>query len=386
MTSIGSARALALALLFVVSLAGDVRADGTFHSGGVGYCGGCHMSHEDPSVTGGPNLLRRANATDTCLVCHATDDGNTWGGTPLAPGPIFGGGSFIFLTEDNINDGPGGGDPINWIAGDHAGHNVISIQYGVSVDPDYTTSPGGTYPSQHLTCTSCHDPHNKAGNYRMLYARTSPASQSDGYLFSYDADPPEAAGIPLDGPPESRTNHAAYQDRWTQWCEACHAGIHRGGGGGGGGGDPAPTSTSGTGGIVNIASSAPAGGDGSSFLHRTDGRLSGNARDMYDAYDGTGFDTTGDPGQSYIPEVALQFPLATTSFSGPTPQESELSCLTCHRAHASSAPGALRWDPNIATWFDEGRESNSYPIPNPYVTTADQAQRPLCDKCHGTGN
>jgi hypothetical protein len=314
-------------------------------------------------------------------VCHATDDGNTWGGSLTVPGPIFGGGSFIFLTEDNINDGPGGGDPINWIPGHRAGHNVVSIQYGVTADPNYGTSPGGSYPAQFLTCTSCHDPHNKAGNYRMLYARNSPASQSSGYAFAYDVDPPVAVGIPLDGPPESRTNHAAYNDRWTQWCEACHTGIHRGGSGG----PPAPSGTSGTGDVLNLAPTAPGGGGAASFRHRTDGRVSGSVRTMYDAYDGTGFETSGDPNQSYIPEVALQFPAATPSFAGPTPQEAELSCLTCHRAHASSAPSALRWDPNIATWFEEGRISNSYPLPNPYRTTADQAQRPLCDKCHGTG-
>ena len=73
----------------------------------------------------------------------------------------------------------------------------------------------------------------------------------------------------------------------------------------------------------------------------------------------------------------------TTTFTGPTPSDAEVTCLSCHRAHASSAPHAGRWDFNIATWADEGITSGSYRIPNPYETTSGNAQRGLCEKCHG---
>ena len=54
-------------------------------------------------------------------------------------------------------------------------------------------------------------------------------------------------------------------------------------------------------------------------------------------------------------------------------------CLTCHRAHASSGPNAGRWDFNITFLSEDGLESGSYPLPDPY---ADPAQRSLCNKCH----
>ena len=70
--------------------------------------------------------------------------------------------------------------------------------------------------------------------------------------------------------------------------------------------------------------------------------------------------------------------------TGPANNTSRMMCLSCHRAHASSAPYAGRWDFNIQTWADEGMLSGSYPIPNPYpIVGPDQGQ--LCEKCHGTG-
>jgi len=299
----------------------------------------------------GPNLLRGANATDTCLLCHETGAGNTWGGSLLAPGPVFGGGSFIFLLEDNLNDGSGGGDPLNWIPGNHAGHNVVSPTRGVGADPDHATAPGGTYPSVHLTCTSCHDPHDKGGNFRMLYGSNSPASASDGYAFSFGVPAPQAVGIDVEGSPESRTNHTGYRSGWTDWCAECHDRFHDAG-------NPA-------------------------FEHPVRDNLGGTERSNYDRYDGTGFWTSGDPVTSYIPQATYQSASATTSYTGPTPSDAQVTCMSCHRAHASSGPHAGRWDFGIATWASEGIVSGSYPIPNPYETTAGPDQGRLCEKCHG---
>ena len=56
--------------------------------------------------------------------------------------------------------------------------------------------------------------------------------------------------------------------------------------------------------------------------------------------------------------------------------------MTCHRAHATSAMDAGRWDFNVSLLVDDGRESGSHRIPNPY---GDPAQGPLCQKCHASG-
>jgi hypothetical protein len=54
-------------------------------------------------------------------------------------------------------------------------------------------------------------------------------------------------------------------------------------------------------------------------------------------------------------------------------------CLTCHRAHASSAADAGRWDFQVTLLHEDGAESGSYQIPDPYASTN---QRSLCNKCH----
>ena len=56
-------------------------------------------------------------------------------------------------------------------------------------------------------------------------------------------------------------------------------------------------------------------------------------------------------------------------------------CASCHRAHASSAVSAGRWDFSVTFLFEDGDESGSYEIPNPYPAVGN-SQRSLCNKCH----
>jgi hypothetical protein len=56
-------------------------------------------------------------------------------------------------------------------------------------------------------------------------------------------------------------------------------------------------------------------------------------------------------------------------------------CLTCHRAHASSAQYAGRWDFQVTFIHEDGDESGSYEIPMT-GNYADLNQRSLCNKCH----
>lgn len=48
------------------------------------------------------------------------------------------------------------------------GHNVASSANNVEADPLLTSAPGGTFRSDRLGCTSCHDPHGN-DSFRMLY-------------------------------------------------------------------------------------------------------------------------------------------------------------------------------------------------------------------------
>ena len=85
---------------------------------------------------------------------------------------------------------------------------------------------------------------------------------------------------------------------------------------------------------------------------------------------------------SYIPEVAFEdAAMTTTSTAGPT-AASEVSCISCHRAHATSAPNMGRWDFVVSLLEEDGVESGSRAIPNPYAATSATTQRSLCNKCH----
>jgi len=298
-------------------------------------------------------LLGGASASDVCLNCHARGSGQLWGSNPLLPGPQLGGGSFVFLTEGNLNDGPLGADPRNWIPGHAAGHNVIAASVGGVPDPLHQTAPGGTYSAAALGCTSCHDPHGKGGHFRLLYGSDSPPSRSNGYLFQFGTPAPEATGINLPGPAESPAHHTAYLSGVSAWCGNCHGRYHE-------------------------------AGSGSSFSHPPDAVLSPAVVRVYDSYRGTGY-YDGKGSDSFQPLAPYEAPGTATDTTGPTPSNAKVMCLSCHRAHASSGPGSGRWDFKIGVWQEEGVNSGSYPIPNPYASTAGPGQKGLCEKCHGAG-
>ncbi len=189
-------------MLVVVSLAFLTLFSGAafaFHDGGVAYCGGCHTMHNsnngllvDPAhPNGNAYLLKFSSATDLCLSCHATSRGAVWGTDPLNPPAEKGAGNFVFLTEDNINDGHGGAT--SPIPGRAAGHTVNSPARGVGPDGTLITAPGGTFPANRLECSSCHDPHGNQ-NFRLLYGVgpvqvnltnfVNPAPDADGNSYN----------------------------------------------------------------------------------------------------------------------------------------------------------------------------------------------------------
>jgi predicted CXXCH cytochrome family protein len=312
-----------------------------FHEQGVAGCDGCHTMHnsrDDAPVGSGPGaaLLRAETATEVCLLCHETSHGAVLGSDPLNPPPELGAGSFTYLLEDDLNDATG--DPAS-IGGYRAGHSIVVPSRHLDTDPERPFSPGGSYPSDQLGCTSCHDPHGST-DFRMLRGE-GPAP--GGFVFV--APPPAADGIDPDTDVESPTRHTAYRSGWSEWCANCHAHVHE-------------------------------GPDG--FVHPTDAELESTS-DTYNAYDGPSNPDGGSYATAYVPEVPFEDPSSTVDgTTGPT-ASSRITCLTCHRAHATSAPAALRWDPNVLRLSDDGLASLSYPIPSPY---ADPEQRALCVKCH----
>ena len=329
-----------------------------FHEEGASNCGGCHtIGAKEADMVGDqsqhPFLLLRSTPSDVCLTCHATELGAVFAEDVLSPSPEKGGGNFIFLLEENLNDVADQADSVSWISGDAAGHNINATEHGLGTDGTLSHAPGGTFRSDWLSCTSCHDPHGNA-NFRMLHG--SGSIQARLYHFTNAA--PEAEGISLEFGSESNGNHTAYKSGMSQWCANCHSDFHNTG---------YPT-----------------------ILRHPSGKEIGAAiASAYGSYNGTSDPYGGMRATAYLAEVPFEdnSPEHTTSSTmGPT-ASSRIMCLTCHRAHASSAPDAGRWDFSVTFPADDGRRSGSYALLNPY----DKSQRSLCNKCHikdakGTGD
>lgn len=346
---------LIIAILAVIALPWTSAL--AFHDDGVADCAGCHTMHNsengaliDPNSPGGNEyLLRDASASDVCLTCHGSSTSRgVWGTSPTTPLNQHGGGDFIFLTEDNVNDGHGGAS--SPIPGRAAGHNVIAPSKSSGVDPVLAQAPGGTYPSAALGCTSCHDPHGNM-NFRLLYG----AGHVEAGNWNFANAAPVAQGITLSSSAvESNTNHTAYQSGMSAWCANCHGDYHA---------------------------------NNTDLVHPSGENLGGSVAQTYNLYNGTANQTGGNPATAYLAAVPFEDPTAATnSTAGPT-ASSKVSCISCHRAHASSAANIGRWDFQVTFLDEDGVESGSYRIPDPYNNVN---QRSLCNKCHnkdaGDGN
>lgn len=331
----------------VVALTIHAASVAAFHDGGVAECGGCHVLHNsrdgrpvDPGPGNNYQLLQ-GSASDVCLMCHARDAGAVLGSNPLVPPPEKGAGNFVFLLEDNLNDGPDGRSAP--IPGAAAGHNLVAPAHGLAADFRHAVAPGGTFPSRELGCTSCHDPHGRAG-FRMLHG---PGPVQDG-LALFTAPAPVAIGIDLLTGQEGRDDHTGYREGMSRWCGNCHGRFHDEG-------DP-------------------------DFEHPVDETLDSDERDQYNRYDGDDNPRGGSQASAYLSEVPFEDAAADSGSRRGASLSSRIMCLSCHRAHASSAPAAGRWDFNVSRLADDGVVSGSWALPNPYGPS----QGSLCRKCHET--
>jgi len=318
------------------------------HAQGVGACNMCHTMHNsqdgalvDPdSPNGNAFLLVDSTPSDVCLQCHAGFVSETLGTDPTNPPAEVGAGNFVFLLEDNLNDGYlGATSPI---AGDKAGHNIRAPGWGLAPDGTLATAPGGSFPASDLGCTSCHDPHGN-GNFRMLNG----AGPVQNGLYSFASGAPMAVGLSIYHGSERQNSHTAYNAGMSAWCGNCHGDFHE---------------------------------TGTQFKHPSDNVIGPDIANTYNLYRGTSDPNGGSAATAYLAMVPFEDAGATYTGTGGPAASSRVMCLSCHRAHASSAPNAGRWDFNVTLLSKDGLASGSYPIPDPYV---DPAQRSLCNKCHG---
>jgi len=375
--------------LLACQLGSALDAYSQFHSGGVGSCQGCHVGGHGTegglaySTSSSIPLLKGSDPGSICLNCHSGPGGSqipsvfSFDGSALSPG-----GDFYWMTRT-----------FTWIDGSSPaashGHNVVAQDFGLGPDPNKMVGPGGAYPSAQLSCTSCHDPHGRsgtragappvsvsgsygelpspgtnAGNYRLLGGQDYVVG---GYSFNNPA--PIARQNSILPFTESDPSHVDYGSGISEWCANCHQGILNSGGMGGGmshhrAGDDVQLSSA----VVNQYSSYVRSGD-----------LSGTAATAYLQFV---------PFERGVTDPSLLNPLST---QGPD-SSSNVSCLTCHRAHASAFTSAGRWDFNAALLVE------SHPaIGDSGATAADVAnsyygrdialefgtgQGSFCEKCH----
>lgn len=371
----------------------NARVAHSFHDGGVGSCDNCHSMHGAKVDVAA--LLVASDPSSVCLNCHAGPGGadnpsvNSPDGSAMTPG-----GDFYWLTK-----------PFAWSGGsssaDSHGHNVIALDFNLGQDPRLV-SPGGTYRSEYLGCTSCHDPHGKAaggtksgalpvsvsgsygelpadstrqGNYRLLGdSHYEGGSAAQPFQFSHDA--PVARQNIVNRFGESDGSHVDYGTGMSEWCGNCHESI-------------LSDNHSGAGDLVHPIGST--------------GTLSNESVSMYNSYINTGDLVANSPGTGDIATAYLQFVpferetsdqqlLDPASKEGPN-TNSKIMCLTCHRAHASAFRSIGRWD------FDAVLLADSHPGPGDVGVSGNDVQYsyygrnisnefgsgqgPFCEKCHG---
>ena len=310
----------------------------SFHTAEKLVCGKCHTMHysEDGTIpagadTGGPfgSLLLKASTTDLCLVCHQaplnstgapivmTTDGSMGTSVPNLPGGDY----YYSKNDDGMGHNPGG-----------------TIGYDSMPIPPGDGRGGGAFSSADESCVSCHEPHggSPANSYRLLRKRPKGWTGPDIIVVAgYESHPGSDEGTPVTTkapgpkyfyPPNGSTSGFAY------WCGACHSNPDN--------------SVDGTGFHGSAKNDSDVGDDLDWVRHPSDRALGSVMASNYTA------------ASSYD----WQYPVSVVDVDGTVDSDSQVFCLSCHRAHATEHANSTRWDNGNPSGYGMG-----------------------CNKCHDKG-
>ena len=413
------------------------------HDGGVAHCDACHTMHNSSNglpLSGtvgsapGAYLLKGSTASDTCLNCHEETlvIGASSGKTVSTP-------DAQFITNANLPISRGPAGDFRWlkvahgtgITGDQFGHNIIAPDHGyTNPDPLKTVgkSPGGVYPTASLQCSSCHDPHGTyritsltagtqvrggavgsaglpiaasvstrakveaavlagyvgttaaVGTYRLLAgAGYLPKSLATSGITGFEFAAPSIVAPTTYAISEATAAaevFVAYGYGTAEWCSNCHSAMHK-------------SFVSGDAGMAHPAGiTAKLGTIAATYnAYVKSGDLSGtnNASSLVPVEQGY-VDLT------VLAAKAAQGPLGKTAMAA-TP-DSTVTCLSCHRAHATGFKSMTRF-PTTATFFTDGAVAVAYKAVDGLTVAGVQAAlydrpasnfgvyaRSLCNKCH----
>jgi predicted CXXCH cytochrome family protein len=409
-----------------------------YHSYDGLICTDCHTLHnsEDGAVVAthktatGPaiNLLKKGDVTDMCLSCHK--QGNNTSANADLPGGVVNSGwtAPIVMTTDGVD--PVGiampaGDFYYSNLDDSKGHNpayshgsAVATSVMMSADTTLDKTPPGNAAgalTDEWSCHSCHGMHNRFSNtysaWRQIKRKvngiihtgcdqtatigdveTSPcdttkvdvtaagfeAIQSNsrgnvnGVVYSNlrgDGKALEGADLYAD---ESDTNKNVYRGGFSSFCSTCHGDFH-------GGNDSSKALQN-----TNVMDA-----DGHWLRHPTN--LSLSDPDIKSKYGTAGYtkavtnDTPSNPNPAgYDWKYPLiqptgDFTVSVTGAADALVADVRLSCLTCHKAHASQFENMTRWDTNAHAFIADGETDFTGAVSN--------GDNPVygCGKCHQKG-
>lgn len=250
------------------------RVHGDF-SATTDACAGCHVAHAAP----GPSLMKSATQTELCFLCHGY-------GATLSPFDVQRGLFLNYVSAQWENSSAGGfsefgGLPVT------SRHNVEGFGSANensfdSILPGFTgVLPGGSseLTGRGLQCSACHEPHGGTRNVRLLRTHFFTGAQDKNVRATTGAN-----------------KIISYDQGFAEWCSACHNRFLVGKGAGH------------TGHVFN---------DVATFRHAVNVSIADVATVNDRTIDGT--------------------PLQTGRHSAESSDKNTLVCISCHRAHGTSA-------------------------------------------------
>ncbi len=303
-------------MMLIVSVPSVMAETGAFHDAANLQCGKCHTMHASeggtlPTMPGdsgamtGPNtqLLFKDNVTDLCLVCHSNPT--------LAP-DVFDAGIETPGGDFNYS-----GAVSNQAKGHNPGGTSSNESGSIKIDTTFSLTPPGGSALTRWTCVECHDEHGETSE-AFMFRNLKKRGLTSGEFVAGDSEESDIWDGSTANLAQSSTNHNVYKTASTisssagfgKWCATCHGSFH--------------------GGAVTESNV----GDNTNWIrHPTATALP------------SGYITNYGTTSSYLYPLETNNSNASTTAEWTLTQGSEaVTCLSCHKAHATNYANATRWD------------------------------------------